>query len=288
MVEDGSGRRTSGWSSGAELDRAARYLHEVRTAPGRVAQLRAAASVEGLAAVRSLLRALPPLPVAFSDSPIGEEMRAWFRPDRRLPVNRAPIAALQLPGTMAEYLRGRPRQALRTNLTRAAAEGLTCAPVTDVGELRRLAEHLAARRRVDLGFMVRTELVPRPDRWFTAAYDAAGDPIALNQTVVDGALAGLVLMVIEPGHPAAPLVRYPLHAAVVQRLVERGVTTLIAGGSMLLTSEGTRYFQQRTGWTPVWVTPLPSRHETATPSRPVIAPIGVRRREPVREAAPIG
>jgi hypothetical protein len=278
MVDgDGSVRRTSEWPCGEELERAARYVRDVRQAPTPAARLLAAASTGGLGSIRALVRGLPALELAFSDSVIGQEMRSWFRPDRRLPFNRVPIASLHLPATTAEYLRGRPRQALRTNLSRAAAEGITCAPITDEGELRLVAEHLAAERGVGVDVMIHTEVVPRPDRLFTAAYDAAGDPVALNQTVVDGPHAGLVLMVHVPEHPAATLMRYALHADVVDRLIGRGASTLTVGGSMLLVSEGTRYFQRRTGFTPVRVEVRAARHEGVAPLRPVVGPITLRR-----------
>ena len=58
-------------------------------------------------------------------------------------TDRAPIAVLDLPGSPAEYLRGRSRQALRTNLKRAAASGITCAPVDSAEEVRRVADAIA-------------------------------------------------------------------------------------------------------------------------------------------------
>jgi hypothetical protein len=272
-------RQTSQWACGEELERAARWVEGIRTAPTRAAQMRAAASREGITALRTVLRALPSLPLGFSDSPAGQEMRAWFRPDRRLPFNRAPIAVLPLPATPPEYLKGRPRQALRTNLSRAAAEGLTCAPLESPHELRRVVDVLAARRNTSSDEMVPQHRVPGPDRIFSAAYDAAGDPVALNHTLLDDERAGLILMVTAVDHAQAPLVRYALHTHVVGRLIEAGAGTLTVGGSMLLTSEGTRYFQRRTGFMPVRVHPLLARHEAAASSGPPVEALPVRRSE---------
>jgi hypothetical protein len=103
--------------------------------------------------------------------------------------------------------------------------------------------------------VVRSDLVPGPDRLFSAAYDAAGDPVAVSHTVVDGTWAGLILMVTAVEHAQAALVRYALHAHLTGRLIDRGASTLTVGGSMLLTSAGTRYFQRRTGFTPVHLRP---------------------------------
>jgi hypothetical protein len=251
----GTQRRSSEWSCGESLELAARYVSGVRSAPTPAARVRAAASREGLSALRTTMRSLPDVHVSFSDSATGEEMREWFRPDRRLPFARAPIAVLELPGSQAEYLRGRARQALRTNLTRVAAEGLTCAPVEDEQELRRVAAALAARRGSTADFLVRPGLVPGPHRLFSAAHDVAGDPVALSHVVVDGTWAGLTMMVTAVDHEHAPLVRYALHAHLTGRLIDRGATALTVSGSMLLTSAGLRYFQRRTGFTPVHLRP---------------------------------
>ena len=264
-------RRSSGWDCGEALEAAARYVQTVREAPTAAARARAAASRDGVAAVRTVLRQLPDHPLAFSDEPAGRELRAWFRPDRRLPFNRAPVAVLELPDSPGEYLRGRSRQALRTNLTRAAAEGLRCAPVEDAGELHRIADAIAVRRTTTPDTLVRPGQLPARDRLWSAAFDASGDPVAMCQVVVDDDRAGLVLMVTAVGHASAPLVRYALHAHLAGRLVDRGVSTLAVGGSMLLTSTGTRYFQQRTGFTPVHL-----RAGPATTHRP--GPAGARRR----------
>ncbi|RBY86850.1 hypothetical protein [Blastococcus sp. TF02A-26] len=248
-------RRSSEWACGEALETAAGYVQSVRTAGTPTARARAAASRDGLSAVRTVLRELPDHPLSFSDAPAGRELRAWFRPDRRLPFNRAPIAVLELPGTSAEYLRGRPRQALRTNAARAAAEGVRCAPVHDPAELRRIAVAIADRRGATPDHVAPEHQDPSADRLWSVAYDADGDPVAVTQTVVDESRAGLITLMTASGHPAARVTRYALQAHLAGRLIDRGVTTLAVGGSMLLTSPGTRYFQRRTGYVPVHVRP---------------------------------
>jgi hypothetical protein len=287
MADDGAGRRSSDWPLGAEIERAARYVQDVRTARSRAAQLRAATSREGVAAVRAVLQHLPRRPLTFSASPAGEELRTWFRPDRRLPFNRAPIAVLDLPGTPADYLRGRSRQALRTNLTRAAALGLSCVSVPSEDEVRRVAAAIAAGRGTSGDKLVRYEHRPGPQRLFCAAHDVDGTPMGLAQAVLDGPRAGLVLMISFLGHEHARVVRYALHTHLVADLVARGASTVVVGGSMLLTSEGTRYFQRRTGFVPVRVEPLVARHGAAAPSRPTVAPIAVRRSAEAGAARPV-
>jgi hypothetical protein len=248
-------RRSSEWACGEALEAAAQYVQSVRTAGTPAARARAAASRDGLTAVRAVLRELPDHPLSFSDAPAGRELRAWFRPDRRLPFNRAPIAVLELPGSSAEYLRGRLRQALRTNAARAAAEGVRCAPVEDAAELHRIAVHIADRRGASPDHVAPDYQRPTSDRLWSVAYDDAGDPVAVAQTVVDESRAGLITLMTASGHPSARVTRYAVQAHLADRLIGRGVTTLAVGGSMLLTSPGTRYFQRRTGYVPVHVRP---------------------------------
>jgi len=261
-------RRTSEWPCGDELERAARYVRAVRYAPSRGARVRAAASLEGLGAVRALLRALPVQPIELSDGPVGQQMRSWFRPERALPFDRAPIAVLDLPVAPAEYLRGRSRQALRTNLKRAAASGITCASVDSAGEVRRVADAIAAGRRTVGEELVPVAEVPGPQRRFAAAYDATGEPLALAQAIIDGSQAGLLLNLTAIDHADARTARYALHTHLVGELIGLGATRLVVGGSMLLTGEGTRYFQRRTGFTPVRVEVRAARHEAAAPQPP--------------------
>lgn len=278
MVDgEGSARRTSDWPCDAELERAARYVREIRYAPTRAARLRAAASVQGPASVRALLRALPVQPIELSDGPAGQQMRAWFRPERTLPFDRAPIAVLDLPASPAEYLRGRSRQALRTNLKKAAATGISCASLDSAQEVRRVADAIAAGRRTVGEELVPPAEVPGPYRRFSAAYDATGEPLALGQTILDGAQAGLLLMLTAIDHPDARIGRYALHTHLITDLIALGATRLVVGGSMLLTGEGTRYFQRRTGFTPVRVEVRAARHESAVAARPVVGPIALRR-----------
>jgi hypothetical protein len=277
IVEGSAARRTSEWPCEAELERAARYVRDVRYAPTSAARLRAAASWEGLSSVRVLLRALPVRSVSLSDSPAGQQMRAWFRPDRMLPFDRAPIALLDLPATPAEYLRGRSRQALRTNLKRAAAVGITCTSITSDQEVRRVADAIATGRGTVADELVPGNEGPGPERRFSAAYDISGQPLALGQTILDGPQAGLLLMLTAIDHPDARIGRYALHTHLVTDLVEQGASSLLVAGSMLLTGEGTRYFQRRTGFTPVRVEVLPTRHEAAAGPRPVFGGVTMRR-----------
>ncbi|MEU2350822.1 hypothetical protein [Modestobacter sp. NPDC049651] len=254
---------SSDWPCEQALEQAVGYVAAVRAARGGTARLRAAASRPGLRAVLTLATELPVVEAPLSATPSGDELRSWFRPDRRLPFDRLPVALLRLPATQAEYLRGRARQALRTNVTRARTAGFTAAVVPVGPELRAGVEHVARLRRQDPATLVRTEGRDHLDRQFVLVHDAAGDPVALSEVVVDGDWAGLGALVIALGHADNQVMRYLLHAETTAGLIGRGVGSLTVAGSMLFTSPGTRYFQRRTGFQPVWLCPVARRPQPA-------------------------
>jgi hypothetical protein len=235
------------------VDAAAAYIAPIRDASGPVARVRAAAVADGARALMTLLASLPVEQATFSLSPAGDELRRWFRPDRRLPVDRAPVALLALPPTQRDYLQGRSRQALRTNLSRAASAGLKALVIDSPAELAQAAEHIAGQRGTTASALVPLQVCGdiRPRVW--VAYDGHGSPIGLSQTVQEGSWAGLATLVTAPGHPHAQTARYLLHSQVVEDLIDRQVSRLVVGGSILLTTAGTRYFQRRNGYRPVWM-----------------------------------
>ena len=256
-MADQRSRRTSDWTCDEQLETAARYVGAVRASAGAAMTLRAGLYRPGIAAVVEVLRSLPVVDAPFSDGPAGREMRSWFALGRGLFLGRAPVALLRVPESRAEYLRGRPRQALRTNVARATTMGISCAQVTDPAELAEVVAHVAARRDQDPVTMIRQDVDPATDRRFTVARDAAGEPVALSETWLDGEWAGLVTLVTVPGEGDSQVLRYLLHLETVTDLIGCGVRMLTVSGSMLLTSAGTRYFQRRTGFVPVWLRPVP-------------------------------
>ena len=269
-----TGQHTSEWPGGDALEIAARYVADVRSTPTTAGRLRAAANRQGPRAVAQVLRSVPLVRAPFSQTAAGDELRNWFHPTRLLPLDRAPIAVLPLPASPAEYMRGRSKQALRTNLTRAADAGLVCDVATSPEEVWRSGQVIAARRGQRLEDIVLRRPRPGLVRRFTIAYDVAGDPVGLSETIVDREWAGLAVLLSSPGHADAQLIRYLLHAHTVGGLIADGVSALVVGGSMLLTSPGTRYFQRRTGFVPAWLRPTP-RVTAGTRRRKAGAPVSL-------------
>jgi hypothetical protein len=214
------------------------------------------ADPEALRAVVEVARRLPVVEAAFSDSPAGHELRAWFGPGRALPVDRAPVALLPLPATEAEYLRGRAKQALRTNVTRALEAGIRVSAPASAAELFDSIVELAARRHQPVSGMVPRRSRNGLVRHFVVAWDDAGEPVALSETIIDGPWGGLAVLVSNGDHPHASSARYLLHLHTVRQAMAQHVRQLVVGGSMLLTAPGVRYFQQRTGFVPVRLRPI--------------------------------
>jgi hypothetical protein len=276
MARSQAARRTSDWVCDEALETAARYVRAVRAAPGG-ARGRALLSRAGVTAVLEVLRSVRIERASFSADPTGAELRSWFAAGRGRFLSRVPVAVLRLPASHTDYLRGRPRQALRTNVNRATALGFRCALVECPAELDAAVTAIAARRSQDIAAMIRASVVPGVPRRFIVARDPAGAPVAISETLVDGRWAGLATLVTVPSDEATGLdgqvLRYLLHSETVRDLIGLGVQRVVVSGSMFLSSAGTRYFQRRTGYEPVWLRPVPAPAAAPAPAPvPVPAP----------------
>jgi hypothetical protein len=266
MRRSGVARRTSDWACDEQIETAAGYVAAVRGATGVAQRARAFCSPSGLRAVLDVLRTVPAVEAPFSGTPAGTGLRRAFPPGRSRFLSRVPVALLRVPASQAEYLRGRPRQALRTNVNRATALGISCSLVDQPAELEQVIRHIAERRSQDPATMVREDVPPGVPRRFIVARDATGEPVALSETILDGRWAGLATLVTVPTEGDGQVLRYLLHAETVRDLIDQGVQMLVVSGSMLLTTTGTRYFQRRTGYEPVWLRPV-----TAPAARAAVA-----------------
>jgi hypothetical protein len=171
--------------------------------------------------------------VVLSGSCAGQVLDKYF--NRRslgvLPPNRLCRGVLLLPQDHAEYLRGRRRQALRTNLRRAASAGIRCEVVSDPRRVVDDASYLLRRQRglseAELN-VVRDRFrdgVARPEITFTVARDEHGRPLAIVAVVIDE-MVGLITWAVATSHEA----RWALHDHVVRILIGRRVRYLVAEG----------------------------------------------------------
>jgi hypothetical protein len=161
-----------------------------------------------------------------SGSSAGQALDAYFN-KRSLgvfPQNRFCRGVLLLPQDHSAYLRGHSRQALRTNLRRAAAAGITCESVSDRSRvLDEFTEvYRSARGDAADGWLAPLE---RPHITLMVARDKCGRPLALAGVVIDDSVC-LIVFAVAISHEA----RWALHDHLVRTLIARRGRYLLAAG----------------------------------------------------------
>jgi hypothetical protein len=194
----------------------------------------------GMTATAMLLRALPKLSVSLTDSPPGERLRRHFG-DRIWGIRHSRIAqgVLELPEEQGAYLRGRSRQAVRTNIRKALAAGVACRPLNSIEERRAVAGHVVpglAEWADDLFLL--------PGDLWSAAFAPSGVPVAVAQVTLDREWA--LLKVLASSDHAS---RYLLHTDLVNALVGAKVRYLVVDGPMApLLAPALQYLQRLLGY----------------------------------------
>ena len=183
-------------------------------------------------ALIALLVETPREVVPVSGSAAGRALETYFS-ERFLgliPQNRLCRGVLVLPNDHAQYLRGRHRQALRTNLRRAALAGVRCEECHDPAiALVAVQEVLAARRTQpgDLSKLTQAweRIFSRPETTVLVGRDRDGRAVGLIAAVVDDRV-GLIRIAVACHHGA----RWALHDHLVRMLITRRVRYLLAEG----------------------------------------------------------
>lgn len=215
--------------------RAERLLARARVAAARTAVA---------STITPALADLPRIGVTVPDTSGGRRLVAKYSGrDRGVPRDLA-VSVLALPDEPGAYLRGKSRQALRTNSRRAREQGVTCRALDPVESARRLEQVV-------------------PDRWYQAlvpgaqadlanghctgwvAEDAEGATAVLALTSAAGPLARLDLMLSAPGCEGDA--RYLLSAHLITELAAAEPRLLAVEGALLL-SPGLRHFQHLLGF----------------------------------------
>jgi hypothetical protein len=176
-------------------------------------------------------RRLPSIPIEVTAEPAGVMIAQHLaiREGRRFRFREAQ-GVLPLPAAFAEYQRGRHRQAVRTNVRRARAAGLTVPPPTletwepPPGDIRA------------------PWISPGPiERWMVL--DAEGAMVGYSIVSVDEHVAllhGLVSTVSDA--------RWLLHTAIVERLCGNCRLLITNSAAMYRESYGNHHFQQLLGY----------------------------------------
>ena len=207
----------------------------------RVAANRARRALSGVAAafrrpqrVAALLVVVfrtPPVYLLVSESLAGQALRAYFnqRVLGLIPKNRLCQGVLTLPDHRSEYLRGRRRHALRTNLRKAAAAGITCEVLDDDSLAVDAVEAITRSSRkgplatADVNYF--RSLLANPGMTLLVARDTDGFPRAVTAAVIDEMVC-LTEWSTSNSHEA----RWALHDHLVDFLITRGVRYLISSG----------------------------------------------------------
>lgn len=145
------------------------------------------------------------------------------------------------------HLRGRSRQALRTNVRRARAAGLVCGEAigsAELDELDRAVQSRWASQPEPHGPYA--PLFGRPGQLTVAVRDPGGAPLAVAAATIVGDWAHLDLFVklADPGEA-----RFLLHVFLLERLRERRVRRLVTT-PLLRLSPGLRYLHGLLGYAP--------------------------------------
>jgi hypothetical protein len=172
--------------------------------------------------------------VALSETSTGQALREYFsqRSLGVLPRKRFFRGVLLLPTDHAEYIRGRRRQALRTNLQRAATAGIQCDVVNDP---RCAGDDISDVLRRQWSFLPDADLqgrlrdisafVTRSDATVVIARDDGGQPLAMVAALIDDSIC-MIKHAVATSHEA----RWALHDYLVRFLIARRVRCLLVDG----------------------------------------------------------
>jgi hypothetical protein len=263
---DGRVRYGGPWVSAASalplMPDAMRPLPVARLVAAGVRRPRCAAALIGL-----LLRT-PTERIDLSRTPAGQALDDYFsqRSLGVIPRKRFCRGVLLLPEDHASYLRGRRRQALRTNLRKAATAGIECEVVSD---RRRADEDIVAVLRRQWGSLTEADLqyrlndvnacLARSDvTTLTVARDDRGHPVAMATTLIDDKV-GLIKHAVATSHEA----RWALHDHIVRILIARRVRYLLVDGGgpfgALGFAKNVQHYQRLLGYELRHVVPVRAR-----------------------------
>jgi hypothetical protein len=176
-------------------------------------------------------RSLPTVDVELTASPAGQMIGQHFtiRSDGRLRYRDAQ-GVLRLPADFSEYLRGRHRQAVRTNVGHARRAGLRV-------ESRQIDDWAPGDGDSRFG-----HIQPGPVEWWLA-FDSDGSLVGEAILSVDedaSLLHGLTTTVT--------FARWMLHAAIVERLCGHCRVLLVNSDEAYTLSAGNQHFQRLLGY----------------------------------------
>ena len=229
---------------GSTLEAAAAFW--ASCAPGGRAYTTGRIDLRGALAFVRLMRGLPTLEVRLSDDAAGGRIRAHLQ-ERvvmgALPKHRLAQGVLVVPASIEEYLRGRSRRALRTNMSRAAHTGITVEPLltaaTKRGVLKQYADATPGEWQLEW-----QSRAAEDGRIWLAAWDCESRLVGLMIATVDVEWA-----MLEVGIAREQCARWLLHHTLVERLRDSGARYMLTyPRNALSITAGARYLQRLLGY----------------------------------------
>jgi hypothetical protein len=173
-------------------------------------------------------------------------------------------AVIQTPVKEHEYLAGRHRQAVRTNIRRARELGITATRLSGYDEFAAASAPVYLSRSGGEAVLAATRKPLSSDEfaWYSASTVAHEVPITVAAVALFGDFAVLAVMVGNQDYARIGYARYLLHTFVLGDLAAHGIRHLIVG-SVLREPNGNQYFQRLLGYRICNVQPilLPSAGE---------------------------
>jgi hypothetical protein len=167
------------------------------------------------------------------------------------PNRRAQLAqfVLEVPATEAEYLAGKSRQALRTNLHHAARAGIKCERLSCYEDWRQVVEAILRKRGRSERRLLDEMSPPEPPHRIAlyAAKDSFERPVAFAVTATFGELSYLPLLLSAPDHRRASPALWALNTFVALDCASDGIRYLTVG-SALRDGPGSQYLAHRLGY----------------------------------------
>jgi hypothetical protein len=158
-------------------------------------------------------------------------------------------AIIQTPAGEREYLVGRHRQAVRTNIRRARELGITATRLDGYDEFVAASAPVYHSRSGGDAVLAATQKPSPSDEfaWYSASTVAHEVPITVAAVALFGDFAVLAVMVGNQDYARIGYARYLLHTFVLGDLAAHGIRHLIVG-SVLRESNGNQYFQRLLGY----------------------------------------
>ncbi len=158
-------------------------------------------------------------------------------------------AVIQTSTKEHEYLAGRHRQAVRTNIRRAQELGITATRLDGYEEFAAVSAPVYRSRSGGDAVLAATRKPPPSDEfaWYSASTVAHEVPITVAAVALFGDFAVLAVMVGNQDYARIGYARYLLHTFVLGDLAAHGIRHLIVG-SVLRESNGNQYFQRLLGY----------------------------------------